>query len=253
MNKAYLDRSTIYGGNSFYEGAKTISGYTDNSTELVRVMEILTSRKDLTNLTLFKLKDFIPLRNLFKDSLSWCPNCLRDWYSSGEIIYYPLIWYLKPIKICSKHNRFLLEECPNCNEKIDILRRQMIPGYCPYCSSLLAKDFLAEEIDSQEFCWYKFNYRNILCLLGGDFNKLSIKQSKYNIYKQLNILNQELFLGNVSNFAELYGVPKSTLRCWLKGENPPSLNNLLLICFKLNIDILDLLLVKRKVDTDISD
>ncbi|WP_223553917.1 helix-turn-helix domain-containing protein [Lysinibacillus sphaericus] len=64
-------------------------------------------------------------------------------------------------------------------------------------------------------------------------------------------MNQELFLGNVSNFAELCGVPKSTLRCWLKGENAPSLNNLLLICFKLNIDILDLLLVKRKVDIDI--
>ncbi|WP_223553915.1 TniQ family protein [Lysinibacillus sphaericus] len=118
MNKAYLDRSTIYGGNSFYEGAKTINGYKDNSTELVRVMGILTSRKDLTNLTLFKLKDFIPLRDLFKDSLSWCPNCLSDWYSSGEIIYYPLIWYLKPIKICAKHNRFLLEECPNCKKKL---------------------------------------------------------------------------------------------------------------------------------------
>ncbi|MFY0520703.1 hypothetical protein ACOMCU_23165 [Lysinibacillus sp. UGB7] len=31
MNKDYLKRSTIYGGNSFYEGAKTINGFTDNA------------------------------------------------------------------------------------------------------------------------------------------------------------------------------------------------------------------------------
>lgn len=252
MNKAYLDRSTVYGGNSFYEGAKTINGYMNYSTELVRVMGILTTRKDLSNLTLFKLKDFIPLRNLFKVSLSWCPNCIRDWYGSGKTIYYPLIWYLKSIKICTRHKCFLLDKCPNCNKKIDILRRQMILGYCPNCSSLLAQPFSTEEMDIQELYWYNFNYQNISSLISANFNKLSIKQSKYNINKQLNILNQELFLGNISNFSELCGVPKSTLRCWLKGENTPSLDKLLLICYRLNIEILDLLLGKRKIDIDIS-
>jgi len=251
MNKTYLDRSTVYGGNSFYEGAKTINGYMNNSVELVRVMGILTTRKDLSNLTLFKLKDFIPLRNLFKVSLSWCPNCIRDWYSSGKIIYYPLIWYLKSIKICAKHNCFLLDKCPNCNKKIDVLRRQMLPGYCPNCSSLLAHFFLTEEIDIKELCWYNFCYQNISSLINANFNKLGIKKGKYKINNQLNRINRELFLGNISNFAEFCGVPKSTLRCWLKGENPPSLDNLLLICYRLNIEILDLLLGKRKENIDI--
>lgn len=53
MNKNYLVRSAIHGGNRFYEGAKTINGYMDNSTEFVRIMELLTSRTDLSNLTLY--------------------------------------------------------------------------------------------------------------------------------------------------------------------------------------------------------
>lgn len=54
MNKNYLDRTSDYGGNRFYEGIKTINGYTENAVEMVRITEKLTSRKDLSSLTLFR-------------------------------------------------------------------------------------------------------------------------------------------------------------------------------------------------------
>lgn len=251
MHKDYLQRSTIYGGNSFYDRAKTINGFMDNSKELVRIMEILTSRRDLTNLTLFKFQEFIPLRKLLKDSLSWCPGCIMDWHITGEIIYYPLIWYLKPVGVCIKHNRYLSEKCPNCDEKVHVLRRQMIPGYCTNCSSFLGQDILEKEPSSQELYWYTFINRNILGLIECNNNQLSIKDAKYGFHKQLDILNQELFLGNISNFSKTIGIPKNTLRSWLKGENLPVLDSLLLICFKLKINVLDLLLEKEKLKVDI--
>ncbi len=128
MNKDYLKRSTISGGNSFHEGAKTINGFTDNAIQLIKLIEILISREDLSNLTLYKLKDIILFRNLLKESFTWCPDCIRNWMNHEKIIYYPLIWYIKSVNICFEHKRYLLEMCPACNKKMDLLRRQMIPG-----------------------------------------------------------------------------------------------------------------------------
>lgn len=58
----------------FFEGAKTINGCMDNSIDKVRVLELFTTRNDLSNLTLYRFKRFFSLRNLFNDYLSWCPN-----------------------------------------------------------------------------------------------------------------------------------------------------------------------------------
>lgn len=190
MHKDYLARSSIYGGNSFYEGAKTINGYTNNSIELVCVLERLTTRRDLLNLTLLKLKDLVPLRNLLKETFSWCPECIKKWNVEHKIIYYPLIWYLKPIKICIEHKCYLIEKCTSCTKKIDILRRKMIPGHCPNCFNLLIQDQLRKEINQQEWQWHSFVYRNIESLIGLKPSEIFTQE---NISNQLNDINNNLF------------------------------------------------------------
>lgn len=248
MNKDYLERSSKYGGNSFYEGAKTINGYTDNSTELVNILGKLTSRIDLTNLTLFKLKDLVPLRNLLKETFSWCPECIKNWNDNHKRIYYPLVWYIKPIKICFEHKCYLIEKCPRCYRKIDILRRQMILGHCPICFNLLIQGQVIKEINNQEWEWHSFVYLNIENLIGLNSSKLFTKEI---ISKHLNYINHYLFSDNVPNFAEFLSIPKSTLRAWIKLENTPTLEGLLKICFKLDITILDFL-TKSLQDVTIS-
>ncbi|WP_342560818.1 TniQ family protein [Psychrobacillus sp. FSL W7-1457] len=238
MNKDYLERSSKYGGNSFYEGAKTINGYTDNSTEMVYILGKLTSRIDLTSLTLFKLKNLVPLRNLLKETFSWCPECIKNWKDSHKSIYYPLVWYIKPIKICFEHKCYLLEKCPRCFRKIDILRRQMIPGYCPNCFNLLIQDQVIKEINNQEWEWHSFVYLNIESLIGLNSSKLFAKE---NISKQLSYINHYLFSDNICIFAEFLSIPKSTLRAWIKLENTPTLEGLLKVCFKLDTTIMDFL------------
>lgn len=61
LNKDYLIKSAIYGGDSFFEGAKTINGCMDNSIDTVRVLELFTTRNDLSNLTLYRFKSFFRL------------------------------------------------------------------------------------------------------------------------------------------------------------------------------------------------
>lgn len=251
MNKDYLERSTIYGGNSFYEGAKTINGFTANATKLIKVMELLTSREDLANLTFYKLKGVISIRNLLKESLSWCPDCIRNWMENEKVIYYPLIWYLKSVKICFVHRRYLLEICSSCNKKIDLLRRNMIPGYCPNCFKLLTQDTLSEQPDAQETRWHIFVYQNTKTLLGMNNSQLDFIRSQEKIFKQLSLINEDFFSGNISSFAKFTNIPKSTLRDWLKGENLPTLNGILSICYKLNIKILDFILQNPQKNANI--
>ncbi|MGG0720137.1 TniQ family protein [Robertmurraya massiliosenegalensis] len=240
VNKDYLTRSGTYGGNRFYEGAKTINGYMENSSDLVKVMEKLTSRSDLSDLTLNKWKDFIALRNLLKDSLSWCPECINKWRSSS-MVYYPLIWHIKPVKICIEHNCFLLEECQVCHEKVDILRRQILPGYCSKCFASLSLATNNEKPEPLELKWQRFIIHNLENILTLDITYFFIKSPREQILNQLNIINEEYFLGNISDFSKFLNIPKSTLRCWLSYENFPALESLLFICFKINKNISDLL------------
>jgi len=236
LHKDYLERSSKYGGNSFYEGAKTINGFTDNSTELVRILEELTTRIDLTSLTLFKLNDLVPLRNLFKETFFWCSECIKNWNNKNKSIYYPLIWYIRPVQICFEHKCYLIEECPTCFRKIDILRRQMIPGHCPNCFNFLIQDEVIKEIKNLE--WHIFVFLNIESLIELNSSNLFAKE---NITKQLNCINHKLFSDNIPNFAKFLCIPKSTLRAWIKSENTPTLDGLLIICFRLNTSILEFL------------
>lgn len=250
MNKNYLVRSSTYGGNRFYEGSKTINGFMENAIELSRIMEGLTSRDDLYNLTLYKLKDFIPLRNLLNDSLVWCPDCISIWEKNEKVIYYPLIWHLKPVRICKEHNRFLIDRCPVCNRTIDILRREMIPGCCPNCSSTLSND-INQRLNLVEMDWEIFVYENLEDLIKINPNKIDTQRFKYSFLIKLNLINEEYFENNVASFSRYLNTPKSTLRYWLNGQNFPCLDNILRICFKLNKKILDFLLESQELNGNI--
>ncbi|MGE8205836.1 TniQ family protein [Heyndrickxia sp. NPDC080065] len=221
IKKKYLIRSATYGGNRFYEGAKTINGFMENSNDLVKVIETLTSRSDLSNLTLNKWKDFIPLRNLLKESLSWCPECIQSW-QSGSKVYYPLIWYIRPVNICIEHNCYLLEECPVCEKKVDILRRQMLSGFCPNCFASLSVTASNAKPDSPELKWQKFVIQNIEDILTMDNTSPIIQSYRGQILNRLNIIYDENFSGNISNFSKFLNIPKSTLRCWLSNKKFPT-------------------------------
>lgn len=251
MNKNYLERSSNYGGNRFYEGAKTINGYMENAIEVVGILEKLTSRNDLSNLTLLKLKEFISLRNLLKDSLAWCPDCIRNWKNDKKVIYYPLIWLVKPVKICKEHNRFLIDRCHVCKRNVDILRRQMIPGYCPNCCSILSKGDETNRVNQAEMNWEIFVYENMEELLTLNPKQIDTKVFKSRFINELNSINEKYFKNSVASFSRYLNTPKSTLRYWLNGINFPSIENVLKVCFKLNKKILDLLLKSKKLDANI--
>lgn len=245
LNKDYLIKSAIYGGDSFFEGAKTINGCMDNSINTVRVLELFTTRNDLSNLTLYRFKRFFSLRNLFNDYLSWCSKCINEWSIENLEIYYPLVWHLKNVEISDKHNCFLLDFCLNCHKKMKFLRRKNIPGYCSNCFIFLGDSNLETEKKEEITDWHRFLSLNICNILKLDFNLI---HTEFVIIKQLNFINEKFFGGSVSEMSKFCCIPNSTLWYWIKGINKSTLEGILLICFKLNIEIIDFLLKGEKVD-----
>ncbi|PGD63260.1 TniQ family protein [Bacillus wiedmannii] len=239
MDKEYLIKSAKRGGNRFYDGAKSINGYCKNALDFSKILEFLTLRNDLINLTLMGWKNTVSLRGLLKKSLSWCPNCISDWRDKGSQIYYPLSWYLSSMQICLIHNTYLSNVCPHCSKNLPILHRNFINGYCPLCKGCLGKYQITSSVPNikQDI----FNSKNIEAFLILDASNL--KQVSQSLQK----LIEEVTNGNVAEFAHLMSIPKVTMWDWVRGERLPSLEGLLKICFQLNLSIEHLLTNKKGI------
>ncbi|MDR4191479.1 TniQ family protein [Bacillus cereus] len=233
MDKEYLLKSAKSGGNRFYDGAKSINGYCKNALDFSLVLESLTLRNNLLDLTLMKWKSIMSLRGLLKKSLFWCPNCIYDCKLKGSQIYYPLNWYLSCMRVCLIHNTYLSNICPHCNKTPPILHRSSINGYCPVCKGWLGEYQFSPSIPdmNQDI----FNSKNIEELLALDTTNLK------KVSQSLQKLIEEVSDGNVAEFARLMNIPKVTMWDWVKGERLPSLEGLLRICFQLELSIKQLL------------
>jgi transcriptional regulator with XRE-family HTH domain len=235
MNKDYLSRSSNFGGNRFYEGAKTLNGYMGYANQLVTVTNKLTGREDLQELTLLNWKEIFPLRGLLKDSLSWCPYCIEGWLEDGKSAYYPLIWYLKSINTCDIHSCYLRTTCPSCKKEQDILRRQSLIGVCHHCFQRLDEDSNSALIIQEGQERHRFFIRNISSLLVYD-KEISLNK-KLELVENLNRINDEVFGGNVTNLSKHLIFAKNTVSGWLKGDANPTLENQIYLCYRLNLEI----------------
>ncbi|UUV23643.1 MULTISPECIES: TniQ family protein [Lysinibacillus] len=234
LKKDYLSRSTEYGGNSFFEGAKTMNSFNENSFDMAKVLGELTSRNDLNQLTLLNFKGKFSNRDLLKNELSWCSECLKEWLEKDGL-YYPLIWHFKLVQVCFKHKCLLRNCCENCFRINPILRRKMLLGYCSYCaqpmfenSKVVNCNFKKEELE-----WYDFCFLNIELILE---NRLE----NFNASGFINAIFTQYLSDDLSVFTRITTIPKSTLRGWLRGDNVPTLEGILKVCYALNISLANL-------------
>ncbi|MRH42087.1 hypothetical protein GH741_05285 [Aquibacillus halophilus] len=237
-SKVHLIRSSEFGGNRFYEGAKTINGYMDYASNIIYALGKLTSRTDLQELTLVNLKGVIPLRGLFKQSLTWCPVCIKEWRDDKSTVYYPLIWYLKLISVCHKHSCYLTDTCPHCNKQQDILRRQSLIGICQHCFQRFDLVPFTEEFSGDKE-WQKYVVRNVSSLLSYEGRLISDRSSF--LVNNLNRICEEVFDGRITNFSKQLNFAESSIRGWLSGEVTPSLEKQIFISHRLSIKIEQLL------------
>ncbi|REE81564.1 TetR family transcriptional regulator [Paenibacillus taihuensis] len=231
LDKHYLNEIVKRGGNGFFDAAHMINGNARAAEQFSTMMSNLTGVAEFTDFTLHRFRMIIPQRGLLKRHKTWCGDCYREMKQSQTgIVFEPLIWQIGVVSICNEHNRVLMDRCPECNKTSLVLDRRSIPGHCPHCKAWLGRHSgLSAENDYEA----KMRAAMIKRLLE---NKVPLKRS--GIASSLS----RIIVSNDTNSTELarrLDVPKTTFWTWTNGRNLPSLIEVIRICNKFGIDIVD--------------
>lgn len=73
------------------------------------------------------------LSDMLQKSRCYCPLCI------AENHYYKLMWQVKEVSFCKKHNILLQSRCSKCGKCIPIIPVSSEMGTCPYCHSQLSQ------------------------------------------------------------------------------------------------------------------
>ncbi|MDJ0730847.1 MAG: TniQ family protein [Crocosphaera sp.] len=222
--------------------SKALNGMGIMAEDLVRGLSILTSRQDLSLLTLLHWSNLFPTRQLLRSSRAWCPLCYSEQFQNNKICYEPLLWSLKIVQVCPKHHIFLVSSCPDCGQKNLPLTGRSQPGCCSKCGAWLGNYDEIHRISHPSYLsdleWELWKGINVGNLLQKSSSRLSFPKQEA-IAEALNICVSHFSQGNIALWARQLQVPRNTLWLWCKGKNLPTLQALLKICYCLRISVWD--------------
>jgi biotin operon repressor len=219
-----------------------INGHGILATNTIKILEKLTGRGDLKKLTLTNYREVLSRVKLFKTHKSWCPVCLNEMQKKSEIIYEKNIWNINGYSICVKHFTNLENTCEKCGKFQRILPNKGMNGYCQNCHNWLGKDI---SINQQIIT--KSNEENIY--KSKQIEEMLTYFSKESTVEYAKLINSLITINKI--------LPKTSLLRELDSEisypsfleytsqkNIPTIENLLIISWKLKINLVDLLINK---------
>lgn len=242
LTNDYTNYGSKRGLNSLFNCAAAINSTGEIVELFLDSLTKLTLNNNLSTLTLIFLRGYFSDRELLSKSKTWCPDCYQDWKKSKKIIYEPLLWTFKDVKVCPIHKQSLQTACPNCDRKIPWFTSKSRVGYCCYCQKWLGKsskteqstNSITEKNNLTKSVWIANTLGELIAnsrRLQGDNSQNSISQA---ISKIINSTHE----GNIAAFARTFNLPKNTVWMWCKGKSIPQLKHILNICYSLNISIL---------------
>ncbi len=246
INKKYIQNNYNKGLSTLLNRGAALNSKGILAEQLFQSLEKLTLRKDLSCLTLSFFKEIFSTRNLHRKFKAWCPACYEQQRISGKTIYEPLLWTIADVKVCPHHYQPLQTICPYCDQSIPWLTRKSRIGYCSNCDHWLGNfSQVHHNYDESELARYIW----IAQTLGDLISSIPLRSSlvqKDNIPKALNQIISATQDGNITAFSKVFGLPKNTVWRWSKGKSTPELRILLIICYCLDISLLDFLSLKTK-------
>ncbi|MBA2679754.1 MAG: helix-turn-helix domain-containing protein [Ktedonobacteraceae bacterium] len=212
---------------------------------IVNALENLTQQQGLYALTMLPWAEAFPLFGLIRSDHAWCPCCLEEWRTSGCIIYEPLLWAVQAVKICVQHGCQLETHCPKCTKTSHWLTWRGLPGYCAHCHQWLGVSLMRSEEKGPEMIWFEWCAEQIGTLLALT-PTLTDMPSRARIDEGLPAL-LEASKGRKMMFARLTGLSPETVGNWFYLQLLPSVENLLRICFAMNLSLQEFLLGKQPI------
>lgn len=83
------------------------------------------SKEDLDSMIVKSFRKDICTKFIIRNRIKYCPLCIK------EKIYHQVKWCLVPISICFTHSVFLLDDCFNCGNNVDM--DSFLKGKCRIC------------------------------------------------------------------------------------------------------------------------
>jgi len=233
---------------SLMYGANYANGNTVHKGVWVKALESLTLRRDLRYLTTSPWGTAISQCFLIRKSLAWCACCYEEWRGSGTTLYEPLLWVLRDVTVCPRHNVYLRQACPHCKEKLRFLSSNKRSGYCPWCYGWLGSDEKTEgrsQPRGPEFERQAWEAASV-----ADWVEVAQKRNsppdEELLRATLSTCIDHITDGRANTFARL--MKSEAIARWRSGESTPTLNTILGICFVLGTTLTDFLSGRVFVD-----
>jgi hypothetical protein len=230
-------------GNSFSEHAKAINGTGIIAKDWVTVLEGLTLRNDLELLTMLPWANVLTRRNLLRSTQAWCPSCYEEWRANYQLVYEPLLWTFRDVEVCLNHQRRLRSQCQHCGRKLLWLTRCSRPGYCSKCGEWLGTDAYDQSTDvamaNDELEWQMWVVKNLEEMILAATHLPS--PPKERMAKAISLYIDQASEGIMNRFACLIGKRKSTVWGWQHGKTQIPIDDLLRICCRIGVSLVDFL------------
>ena len=217
------------------------------ANDLLPIVERLTLVTGVVPLTFIKWADVVSRLELLRHYRAWCSDCYAEWGAGGITLYDPLLWTVRPVKVCPRHQRFLAEHCPRCQRRSWPGLSHYLPGFCSHCRAWLGRQdhqpvaeteaLLTADTDLNYEQWVADNIGSLIAASAS----LSAAPTRKDVAAAVNYCCNLLMEGNPRMLAHLLGAANTTARLWVQGKNIPPLKTLTRLSFLTRIPLLKLL------------
>jgi TniQ len=229
----------------WHENTLALNGLSFSTAQWVDILQSLTTCDNLRFLTMLTFSGVIAVNRLVCGSKAWCPRCYEEWRLARQVIYEPLLWALKGVDVCHRHQQLLVSQCPHCQRTSPFLSQAARPGYCPHCTRWLGSaqgspSSVSAPHEMQDTVWLYWAAEASGDLLAAAPN-LAAPLLKEQVAMRVEAFVARLASGNRSKLARLWGISIPALWGYLFREQVPYFDSLLRICFASSITPLEFL------------
>jgi len=230
-------------GAFWIEAARALNGTGAFARDWTMALEHLTLRKDLQFLTLLPWAAVLTQQRLLRITRAWCPDCFAEWQTEGRPIYEPLLWNVRAVSLCLRHQRVLLESCPypDCRATLPVLASLFRPGYCSKCSRWLGISNPHQiSWTTEQRQWHVWATETVGELVSHNMDLMAAPHLG-NVSGLIVASRRQAAFGTTQNLAERLRLSRRTLNAWRSGKQIPQMESLMRLCYCCGVSLYDLL------------
>lgn len=230
-----------------YETLRVVNSTGVVAEDWVKAIGDLTLRLNLADLTMLIWRDVFSSKTLMRLTRAWCPLCYREQSKLSRENHDPLLWSLRIVTICVRHQHPLYELCPFCRKKLPAISNRSRPGHCSMCGQWLGHHPDANASQRMRLDRETLKYQTwIVDQVGSMLARvpdLKTPPSREGIIEAVSACIQKVTKGRIGAFVNQHkGINRTSLVVWRNGRVRPELGAIMSLCYQAEIPIKDHLL-----------